>query len=140
MDPVTTAIIAALSAGASSASTDVAKKVISDGYEGLKGLLKKKFGGDSDVVAAVDKLEGKPDSAGRQQVVAEELSATGAAADVEVIGAATALLDRIKSQPGGTHHIQIALGRNIAQADRGGTATVSVTGWQGEKDEGKKND
>jgi hypothetical protein len=139
MDPVTTAIIAALSAGASSATTEVAKKAISDGYEGLKGLLQKKFGGDSDVVVAVEKLEGKPDSAGRQQVVAEELSATGADADAELLGAATTLLDQIKSQLGGTH-IQIAHGRNIAQADRGSTAIVTVAGWQGEKDEGKKND
>jgi len=139
MDPVTTAIIAALSAGASSATTDVAKKAISDGYDGLKALLKKKFGIGSDVVAALEKLESKPDSAGRQQVMVEELSGTDAATDAELLGAATTLLDQIESQPGGSHHVQMARGVGIAQADRASTATVKVTGWQGEKDEGNKD-
>ena len=39
MDPVSVAIISALSAGATGAATDVAKKAIVDGYEGLKALL-----------------------------------------------------------------------------------------------------
>jgi hypothetical protein len=140
MDPVTAAIIAALSAGASSATTEVAKKAIADSFEGLKALLRKKFGAGSDAVAAVDKLEGKPDSDGRQQVVAEELSAAGAPADAELVDAATALLEQIKGLPDGIHHVQIAQGSNIAQADRGSTATVSVTGWQGAKNEGSKDD
>jgi hypothetical protein len=140
MDPVTTAIIAALSAGASSAATDVAKKTIVDGYDGLKGLLKKKFGTESDVVAAVDNLESKPASDGRQKVLAEELSAAGAPADVELVREATALLEQIRTLPGGAHHVQIAHGSNIAQADRGGTATVNVTGWQGAKTKGSEDD
>ena len=80
-------------------------------------------GGDSDVVGAVERLESKPDSAGRQQVVVEELSGTDAATDAELVGAATTLLDQIKSHPGGTHHVQMAQGIGIAQADRGSTAT-----------------
>ncbi|MEM5295434.1 hypothetical protein VSR82_13930 [Burkholderia sp. JPY481] len=139
MDPVTTAIIAALSAGASNAIPEVAKKAIADGYDGLKALLKKKFGTDSDVVVAVEKLESKPDSAGRQQVMVEELSEAGVPADADLIGVATALLQQIKSQPGGVHHIQVAQGSNIAQASEGGTATVNVTGWQGSKEESKKD-
>jgi hypothetical protein len=96
-----------------------------------------RFGVDSDVVVAVDKLESKPDSAGRQQVVAEELSSAGAPTDGELNDLATALLEQIKGQPGGTHHVQMAQGSNIAQASEGSTATVTVTGRQNEKDEGK---
>ncbi|WP_321965430.1 hypothetical protein [Paraburkholderia sp. J7] len=139
MDPVTTAIIAALASGASSAIPEVARKGITDGYEGLKALLKKKFGTDSDVVGAVEKLESKPESEGRQKVAEEELSAAGASSDAELIRVATALLDQIKSHPGGTHYAQIAQGSNIAQASEGGTATVKVTGWRGPKDEDKND-
>jgi hypothetical protein len=73
MDPVTTAIIAGLSADASNGIPEVAKKAIADGNDGLKALLKRKFGTDSDVVGAVEMLESKPDSAGRQRVLAKEL-------------------------------------------------------------------
>ncbi len=36
------------------------------------------------------------------------------------------LLEQIKAQPGGEQHIQNAIGSYIAQADHGGTATVTV--------------
>lgn len=140
MDTVTTAIIDALSAAASGASTEIAKRAISEGYEGLKDLLKKKFGPTSDVAAAVDNLESKPDSDGRQKVLAEELSAAGAPADAELVSVASALLEQIRTMPGNTPHVQMAHGNNIAQADRGGTATVNVTGWQGEKAAGSEDD
>jgi hypothetical protein len=139
MDPVTASIIAALSAGASGAIPEVAKKAIADGYDGLKALLKKKFGTDGDVVEAVDRLESKPNSAGRQQVVSEKMSAAGVPADLEILAAATALLEQIKCLPSGTHHVQIAQGSNIAQASEGGSATVNVTSWKDTKDEGKKD-
>jgi len=126
MDPVTIAIIAALSAGAASGVTDVAKKAIVDGYEGLKALLKKKFGSNSDAADALDKLEAKPDSAGRRETLAEELKAVNASSEPELLGAAQALLELIKALPQGEQHIQVAQGTGIAQADRGGAATVKI--------------
>ncbi|VWD07461.1 hypothetical protein BLA50215_03004 [Burkholderia lata] len=139
MDHVSTAIIAALSAAASSAIPELTKKAIADGYDGLKVLLKKKFGSDSDVVESVEKLERKPDSEGHQRVVAEELSAAGADEDADIIDVATALLQQIKTQPGGIYHVQVAQGSYIAQASEGATATVNVTGWKGTKDGSKKD-
>ena len=44
MDPVTTAIVVALAAGATSGVTEAGRKAIADAYEALKTLLKKKFG------------------------------------------------------------------------------------------------
>ena len=125
MEAITTAIIAALTAGAASGLTEAAKKSISDGYSGLKGLIKKKFGGESGVADAIEKLEAKPESAGRRQTLTEELTATDAAADSELLGAAQSLLELVRALPQGEQHIQTAIGTGIAQADRGSTASVS---------------
>jgi hypothetical protein len=125
MDPITAAIIAALTAGAASGLTETAKKAISDGYSGLKALISKKFAGKSDVTEAIDKLQAKPESPGRQQTLAEELKATNASADPELMGAAQSLLELIKALPQGKQHIQNAVGTGIAQADRGSTASLT---------------
>lgn len=125
MDPVTTAVIAAVSAGASS---EVTKKTISEGYESVKGLLKKKFGSGSDLAKAVDELEKKPDAKGRRQTVEEELAAVDAGADQELLAAARVLLDQIKSQLGGEQHIEHVQGDFNAVADRGGSARVTIHG------------
>lgn len=125
MDPVTTAIIAAVSAGASS---EVTKKTISDGYESLKGLLKKKFGVESKVAVAVDELEGQPDAKGRRLTVEEEMTAAKVGDDAELLAAAQALLDQIKAAPRVKHNIQIAQGAGIAQASDASSASVVFHG------------
>jgi hypothetical protein len=125
MEPISTAIIAALTAGAVSGVTESTKKAISDGYTGLKTLIHKKFHSKTDVSDAIAKLEAKPDSPGRQQTLTEELKATNAAEDPELLAAAQSLLELIKALPQGGQHIQHAVGIGIAQADRGGTATVN---------------
>jgi len=125
MEPVTAAIIAALSAGAASGATDIAKKALVDGYGGLKALISKKIGNNSDVADAMEKLQAEPDSHGRQQTVAEKLKASNANADPELLAAAQSLLELIKALPLGEQHIQHAVGTGIAQADHGSTASVS---------------
>jgi len=126
MDPITAAIVAALSAGAISGLTDTAKKVIGDAYDGLKALLKKKFGNQSEVVKSVENLEAKPESPSRQGMLQEEVQAVQADQDPDLRQAAQALLEQIKAQPAGEQHIQNAIGSYIAQADHGSTATVNV--------------
>jgi hypothetical protein len=125
MEPVAAAIIAALTTGASSGATEVAKKAISDAYSGMKAIINKKFGGNSDVTEAIEKLQAKPDSSGRQQILAEELRATNASSDAELLEAARSLLEFIKTLPQGDQHIQNAVGTGIAQADQGSRASVS---------------
>ncbi len=93
MDPITTAIVAALAA--------LSKNVISDSYNVLKITLKKKFGSESDLVDAVEKLEKKPDSEGRKAVVQEEIEIAKANEDPEIIQLAQDLLNKIKEQQGG---------------------------------------
>ncbi|HEY4035843.1 MAG TPA: hypothetical protein VGL94_17950 [Ktedonobacteraceae bacterium] len=92
MDPITTAIVAALSTGAISGITDTAKAAVNDGYNKLKGLLSKKHGEGSEVVQAIDRLEAKPKSQGYQQVLQEEIAAVKAEQDDEIIAAAKQIL------------------------------------------------
>jgi hypothetical protein len=129
MDPVTAAIsvaLAALATGAAKGVGEVGKKLVVDGYEGLKELVKRKFGADSKVAEAMDKLEKDPDSSGWKESLGKEVTRAGADKDPEIVAAAQALLEKIKALPGGEQHIQQAIGNYIAQADRGGTATVNV--------------
>jgi hypothetical protein len=126
MDPITAAIVAALTAGATSGVTDAAKKAITEGYEGLKALVKRKFGDSSKAAGAIEKFQDTPDSPKRQQDLAQELKTANAAADPDLLRAAQALIELVKALPHGEQHFQqIASGRYIAQAGPGGTATVT---------------
>ena len=122
MEPILTAIVAALTAS----GKDVVQKALKDSYNGLKELLRRKFGAQSDLVEAVEGLEKKPESSARRATVQEELQEAKADADSEIVAAAEALLDQLKELPGGEQHIMSARGSYIAQADRGSTATVNV--------------
>jgi hypothetical protein len=126
MDPITTAIVAALSAGAMSGLTEISKTAITDAYARLKTLLTKKFGGESEVVHAVNEVEAKPDSAGRKATLQEEVATAKADQDQEVLHAAQALLQLLQVSPEGGLHVQTATGNYIAQADRGSSASVNI--------------
>lgn len=101
MDPITAAIIAALTAGVASGLTETSKVAITDAYQALKGLLAKKFGPKSQVVQAVDHLEARPESANRQGGLAEEMTAIQAEQDSEILAAATHLLRLTQPQQAG---------------------------------------
>jgi disulfide oxidoreductase YuzD len=128
MDPVTTSIAAALALGAASGITDATKKAVSDGYESVKALVKRKFGHEKDVIEAIDKLQNNPQSKARQEILAEEIAKTAAVKDSELLAAANGLLEIICALPQGDQHIQqIAHGVGIAQASKKSIATVNVT-------------
>lgn len=136
MDTLTTSIVAAITAGAATGTTDIVKKSVADGYAALKGLLRKKFGANSQVVDAMDKLQAKPDSAGRREMLAEEIKELRADEEPELLAAARGLLELIKAMPNGEQHIQqVAKGTGIAQASSGGTASVNIYGPAGSKND-----
>ena len=110
MDPVTTAIVTALSAGTIAGLTDTAKTAITDGYNKLKGLLTKKHGKNSDIVKAVENLEAKPDSKARKDVLVEEIATAKAEQDEEIVAAANQILTLVQPQQAskGKFNIQIA--------------------------------
>ncbi|MEO6320529.1 MAG: hypothetical protein ABIR56_07620 [Polaromonas sp.] len=126
MEPITTAIIAAIAAGALKSAGQVAEHLVGDGYAALKAFIVRKCGPQSEVVKAVDGVETRPDSEGRRRILHEEIVAAKLDQDAETLQIAQALLDRINAQPGGDQHVQNAVGSYIAQADRHSTAAVHV--------------
>ena len=98
MDLITTAIVAALSAGAASGVTEVSKTAVTDAYQTLKGLLAKKFGTRSQVAQAIDRLEAEPGAAGHQEGLQQEIDTVNAEQDHEVIAAARHLLALVPAQ------------------------------------------
>ena len=126
MEPLITALVAAIAAGAAKGTGEAATKFVVDGYTSLKGLLKRKFGDDGPVAKAVQGLETNPVSEGRKQVLKEELDMAHAAQDPEVLKLAQDLLTALQDHPGGAQHVQQATGSFISQADRNSTATVNV--------------
>ena len=77
MDPITTAIVAALA--------NLSKDAIKDGYVALKDALKNKFGETSDVVDAIDKLEKSPDRDDRKATVKTEVEIAKLNDDPEIL-------------------------------------------------------
>jgi hypothetical protein len=122
MDPITTAIVAALSAGL----TETSKTAIMDAYQKLKSLLVNKFGAKSKVVTAVDDLEVEHDSKGRQLTLQEQIAKVKADQDQELVQAAQVLLRELRSQPGGEQRIQSIVGNYNAQVHGSGSASVNV--------------
>lgn len=97
MDPITTAIVAALSVGALKGVTATAKAAVSEAYEALKKVCIRQFGQKSNVIEAMHALEKHPTSEGRTQTLHEELTTAHATEDAEVITAAKVLLDVIQA-------------------------------------------
>ena len=93
MDLITTAIVSALA--------NLSKDAIKDSYGALKAALKKKFGFESDLVDAIDKLEKKPDSEGRKATVQEEVEIAKVNDDFALLKLAQDLLDKIREEPDG---------------------------------------
>jgi 3-methyladenine DNA glycosylase/8-oxoguanine DNA glycosylase len=117
MDAILTAIIAALG--------KLSETAVKDGYDAIKAIIRRKFGKDSDLSDAVEKLEKNPTSTGRKETLKEELATAKADQDTEVTKAAQALLENIKDLPGGQHIIQqtVTGNQNIFSA----TGDVTVT-------------
>ncbi len=97
MDPITTAIVAALVAGISSGATDVGKKVIADAYEALKTSLIKKYGAKSKITRAITELESEPDYKPNQDALAGRVAQVKAADNHELKELAQTLIIALKS-------------------------------------------
>ena len=98
MDLITTAIVAALSAGAVGGLTEASKTAVTDAYQTLKGLLAKKFGAGSQMVQAIDRLEAEPESAGHREGLQTEIVTVNAEQDHEVMAAAQHVLAQVHPQ------------------------------------------
>jgi hypothetical protein len=97
-----------------------------DAYNALKDLIKRKFGGESELARAVEDLEADPEDKGRPITLEGKVKKVGADKDQELLNFAQALLEKIKAQPGGEQIVQQATGNYIAQAAQHSTAKVIV--------------
>lgn len=108
--------------------------IVAESLGKLKGLLRRKSDDGGRVEEAVDEVVAEPESEGQRLVLAERLAASGANGDPEVGAAARELLEAVRAQPGGERRVEnamTAVGKYIAQADRGGTASVRVNRSEG---------
>jgi len=91
MDLITTALVAALTASASGREQPETRQA----YQAFKEALYQKFDPDSELAVAINGLEKKPGSIGRQKVLQEEIAAVMADQDSELLSAAQTLLEQI---------------------------------------------
>jgi hypothetical protein len=91
MDPITTAILAVIPALA----TDVAKSSVNDAYEGLKAVIRRKWGDTAPVARAITALEEHPKKA-QAAVLEEKIAAVKATEDRDVLQALQNLVEQMK--------------------------------------------
>src|SRR5258707_13687682 len=90
MDPITAAIRAVLPALAS----DVVKSGVKDAYEGLKAVIRRKWGEAAPISKAIAAIEEDPKSKAQAAVLEEKVVAVKAAEDAEVAQALRQLLQQ----------------------------------------------
>jgi hypothetical protein len=92
MDPITTAILAVLPALAS----DVVKSGVKDAYEGLKAVIRRKWGEAAPISKAIAAVEEDPTSKAQAAVLEEKVAAVSASGDAEVAQALRQLVEAMK--------------------------------------------
>jgi hypothetical protein len=93
MEPITAAILAALPALA----TDTVKSTVKDAYDGLKAVIRRKWGDAGPITKAINSLEEDPNSKVQSAVLEEKILAAKAAEDAEVIQALHQLVEQLKT-------------------------------------------
>lgn len=120
MDPITTAIVAAIASG-------VTKAGIESAYEGLKAVIRLKWGETAPIIRAIVELEADPSSKARVAVLAEKVNAVKANDDPEVKWALAHLIQEMKARGiGGGAVAGIHITRGIAQGIFGVEGDVNV--------------
>lgn len=89
MDPITLAIIGALS--------KVGGEAVIDAYQALKNLIKANYGQKSELAKAVESLEKKPESPSRKETLHEEVVSAKADKDSKILETANEILAKINS-------------------------------------------
>jgi hypothetical protein len=126
MDPITTAIVAALAAG-------LVSSVVKDAYAGLKSLITHKLGSESEVAKSINDLEANPKSRGRAIVLSEQVAETQAASDADIMAAVNKLVEALaKERTAGASgvHIQATMSGRIAGIVGAHTASIDTLNVQ----------
>jgi hypothetical protein len=127
MDPISTALIAAITAGLVTGTKDVAATAVGDLYDGLKGLIRRKADTGAASVGLIDVLEASPGMDGVKAELPAALARDGIAGDPEILAAAEKLLAELRTAaPDAITHTQTVIGDYNAVSGPGGTSTVTV--------------
>jgi hypothetical protein len=94
MDPITTAIVAALPA----LGAELFKSSIKDAYEGLKAVIRQRWGNESRLAKSIEALEERPKSKGEALTLSENIAEVKATADPQVMQALSKLADALKKE------------------------------------------
>ena len=122
MDPITL-ILTALVAGTAAAAGDA----VPDAYKGLKALIQKKFAGKPVAEAMLDEHEKDPETYAAP--LKKNLLEAGIDQDKEILKAAQALLEQLKSEAAAPGTINIGQGAKgiIGQTVTGATITGNIS-------------
>jgi hypothetical protein len=112
-------IVAALAAGASAGVTNTATAAVQDAYAGFKSLLKPWVRGDAQAALDADET----DEGVWEARIGEELQASGATEDKQVVAAAERLLGLVDPAKAATYNISVGTSSGVV----GGTFTAPVT-------------
>ncbi|HWW83868.1 MAG TPA: hypothetical protein VNZ26_09725 [Vicinamibacterales bacterium] len=91
MDPISTAIFAALA--------KLAEPAVKDAYDALKKVIAGKLGNKHNVLGAIGDLEKHPASQGRAATLAEEVAKANIAGDADIAQALQNLVTQSGDQP-----------------------------------------
>jgi hypothetical protein len=93
MDPITTAILAVLRM----IGSEVVKSGVKDAYEGLKAVIRRKWGEAAPISKAISALEEDANSKAQAVVLEEKVAAVNATEDAEVAQALHQLVEQMKT-------------------------------------------
>lgn len=118
MEPITAAIVAVLP----TLAADTVKSAVKDSYEGLKGVIRRKWGDTGPLSKAISALEENPRSKGQAAVLEEQMVAAKAAEDAEVLQALHQLIEQMKAHGIGDEsvaRIQFTMSGGVVQGVAG---------------------
>jgi hypothetical protein len=93
MDPITAAILAV----APAVAADTVKSAVKDAYEGLKAVIRRKWGNAAPISKAISAVEEDPKSKAQAAVLEEKIGAVKATEDTEVVQALHQLVAQMKT-------------------------------------------
>jgi hypothetical protein len=118
VDPITTTILAALGVMGS----EVIKSGVKDAYEGLKVVIRRKWGDAAPISRAISAIEEDPNSKAQAAVLEEKVAQVNAAADAEVVQALRKLVEQMKTDSVGGEavaKIQFTMSGGVVQGVAG---------------------
>ena len=115
MEPISL-LLTAIVSGAAAALEPTTKQAVKDAYEGLKALIKRKWG-----EVSIEPVERDPKSVKRRDVLKEDLEKAGAAPDEQMMRQAQELIRAVKE-----HSPQAAQAAGISLSELEAAGSINV--------------